>query len=208
MDSEGHIIERKELAGVILEFLDVAIHEILYLRGVYPPELFIERKKYGETRVHVSRHPELNQYIRSVLESSRSYIEKGEADKIGLVILGPGDVALERYVFSVHFWADETMVSVSELERELRFTLARLSVLGHKMVDLPGGELSFAVLLYVNTDDILGTERDWCSAETETFRDMDSGITIIKSSTVGTLKMEIFAEQNMMHIAAAQGMNE
>ena len=45
MDAAG----AAKLDGVdlLLGFFEVAIHMILYIRGVYPPELFERRKKYG-----------------------------------------------------------------------------------------------------------------------------------------------------------------
>jgi hypothetical protein len=42
--------------------VEVCIHNILYVRQVYPVELFVKRKKYG-TPVFQSRHPDLNEYI-------------------------------------------------------------------------------------------------------------------------------------------------
>lgn len=56
--------------------VEVAIHTILYVRRVYPAELFVRRKKY-DTPVFQSRHPELNGYIAGVV--------KAVADEISVV---------------------------------------------------------------------------------------------------------------------------
>jgi mitotic spindle assembly checkpoint protein MAD2B len=46
----------------------VAIHTILYVRQVYPADLFVRRKKY-ETPVYQSRHPGLNEYIAGAMKA-------------------------------------------------------------------------------------------------------------------------------------------
>jgi len=46
----------------------VAIHTILYVRQVYPADLFVRRKKY-ETPVYQSRHPGLNEYIAGAVKA-------------------------------------------------------------------------------------------------------------------------------------------
>jgi mitotic spindle assembly checkpoint protein MAD2B len=46
----------------------VAIHTILYVRQIYPADLFVRRKKY-ETPVYQSRHPGLNEYIAGAVKA-------------------------------------------------------------------------------------------------------------------------------------------
>jgi hypothetical protein len=48
--------------------VEVAIHTILYVRQVYPADLFVRRKKY-ETPVYQSRHPGLNEYIAGAVKA-------------------------------------------------------------------------------------------------------------------------------------------
>jgi mitotic spindle assembly checkpoint protein MAD2B len=48
--------------------VEVAIHTILYVRQVYPPDIFVRRKKY-ETPVYQSRHPSLNEYISGAVKA-------------------------------------------------------------------------------------------------------------------------------------------
>lgn len=48
--------------------VEVAIHNILYVRQIYPVELFSRRKKY-DTPVWRSRHPELNEYISGAVKA-------------------------------------------------------------------------------------------------------------------------------------------
>lgn len=90
------------VADILCEFLEVAIHLILYVREVYPSGIFQKRKKYN-VPVQVQRkwsnkknvwlfthynvflflclfqmscHPELNQYIQDTLHCIKPLIEK------------------------------------------------------------------------------------------------------------------------------------
>lgn len=56
--------------------VEVAIHAILYVRQIYPPDLFVRRKKY-DMPVFQSRHPALNEYISGAV--------KATADELALV---------------------------------------------------------------------------------------------------------------------------
>lgn len=88
------------VADILCEFLEVAIHLILYVREVYPSGIFQKRKKYnvpvqvcvllprsgGEQCLmsnvcvlvcpQMSCHPELNQYIQDTLHCMKPLIEK------------------------------------------------------------------------------------------------------------------------------------
>lgn len=50
---------------IFSEFLEVAIHSILYNRELYPAGVFERRKKYN-VPVQICVHPEVNQYITQV----------------------------------------------------------------------------------------------------------------------------------------------
>jgi hypothetical protein len=59
-----------EIIGIInsLALVEVAIHTILYVRQIYPADLFVRRKKY-DTPVFRSRHPALNEYISGAVKA-------------------------------------------------------------------------------------------------------------------------------------------
>ena len=50
------------------QIVEVAIHTILYVRQIYPADLFVRRKKY-DTPVYQSRHPGLNDYISGAVKA-------------------------------------------------------------------------------------------------------------------------------------------
>ncbi|XP_021099028.1 mitotic spindle assembly checkpoint protein MAD2B isoform X3 [Heterocephalus glaber] len=81
------------VADVLCEFLEVAVHLILYVREVYPVGIFQKRKKYN-VPVQMSCHPELNQYIQDTLHCVKPLLEKfcpGWAITVSpAAVLGPG----------------------------------------------------------------------------------------------------------------------
>lgn len=50
------------LVDVLLEFFEALVHQILFVRELYSPELFERQRLYGIAVRH-SRHPDLNSYI-------------------------------------------------------------------------------------------------------------------------------------------------
>jgi mitotic spindle assembly checkpoint protein MAD2B len=58
------------LVSCFLEFLEVAVHTVLYTRNLYHKEAF-ERCRAFNTFTRRSRHPELNSYISSTISRLR-----------------------------------------------------------------------------------------------------------------------------------------
>eukprot|EP00961_Rhodomonas_salina_P073691 990379-Rhodomonas_salina.1 len=56
----------RDVSAVFCEFLEAATHTLLYIRNVYPPEIFDRRRKYN-VPVRQSRHKELNDYISGAI---------------------------------------------------------------------------------------------------------------------------------------------
>ncbi|KAJ3872705.1 spindle checkpoint protein [Lentinula edodes] len=146
----------------ITEFIEVAIHAILYVRQVYPAELFIRRKKY-DTPVFQSRHPALNAYISGAVKALGEELVNGNLDKVVIVIKNKEEKALERFMFSV-----ENMIQVEKFDKDIsvegamsslalgqyfRSFLVKLSMieaqLGQRYL---GDDVSFAILMELKDD--------------------------------------------------------
>eukprot|EP01117_Protostelium_nocturnum_P005780 TRINITY_DN2082_c0_g1_i3.p1 TRINITY_DN2082_c0_g1~~TRINITY_DN2082_c0_g1_i3.p1 ORF type:complete len:107 (+),score=15.94 TRINITY_DN2082_c0_g1_i3:68-388(+) len=54
--------QHHETLNVIVQFLEVAFHSILFCRKVYPPEIF-ERRRFMSVPVQMSVSTQLNDYI-------------------------------------------------------------------------------------------------------------------------------------------------
>lgn len=96
---------------VLSEFLGVALHELLYLRNIYPTETFSAFMYLG-MQVHAVRHTELSNYIEEFIQVAAPSLSRGLADALCLVIVEEGsqetqegqrntreEDVLERYVF-------------------------------------------------------------------------------------------------------------
>ncbi|XP_047582349.1 mitotic spindle assembly checkpoint protein MAD2B isoform X3 [Lutra lutra] len=88
------------VADVLCEFLEVAVHLILYVREVYPVGIFQKRKKYN-VPVQMSCHPELNQYIQDTLHCVKPLLEKNDVEKVVVVILDKEHRPVEKFVFEI-----------------------------------------------------------------------------------------------------------
>lgn len=154
----------------ITEFIEVAIHTILYVRQIYPADLFVRRKKY-DTPVFQSRHPALNEYISGtvkavsdelVLVSSyhqlhippavKFSIKQGNVDKVVVVIKDRNQVALERFIFSVQNMIEvesynkdtsvQDAMSSAKLAQYFRSFLIKLNMIESQLgvLELPTGD--------------------------------------------------------------------
>ena len=63
------------VVNMIGEFAECAIHSILYVRHIYPAVLFEQRRFHGVT-VWQSRHPDINSYIRRVVNNMKPLLEQ------------------------------------------------------------------------------------------------------------------------------------
>lgn len=87
-------------SDILIEFLEVALHNILYVRNIYPPSIFVRRKKYG-VPVQMSTHPYLNEYITECLKTIRDLLQKNEVRKVTVTFFNENQRAIERFVFDI-----------------------------------------------------------------------------------------------------------
>ena len=90
---------QEEVANVILSFIEVATHSLLFYRGLYPPSVFEKRKEYG-LACWMSRHPALNASIADSLAAAKPHLLRGTIESIVIVITERGR-AIEQYSFDV-----------------------------------------------------------------------------------------------------------
>ncbi|KAG1684991.1 hypothetical protein DVH05_009821 [Phytophthora capsici] len=79
---------KEQLTDLVLEFLEAAVHEFLcrFAWQVYPKESFEQRRLY-DVPIHMNRHPLLCEYIHSMLTGCRTWLLRGELEKLCVVIL-------------------------------------------------------------------------------------------------------------------------
>ncbi|KAI0068152.1 DNA-binding protein [Artomyces pyxidatus] len=156
MSSNASLTFNQTVRG-IAEFIEVAVHTILYVRQIYPAELFIRRKKY-DTPVFQSRHPGLNEYISGAVKAVAEELAQGNVDKVVVVIKDKEEVALERFIFSIQNMVDvesynketgvEGAMATSALAQYFRSFLVKLNMIESQLGELPHNEdNSFAIVL-------------------------------------------------------------
>uniref|UniRef100_A0A6I8MYP2 Mitotic spindle assembly checkpoint protein MAD2B n=1 Tax=Ornithorhynchus anatinus TaxID=9258 RepID=A0A6I8MYP2_ORNAN len=137
------------VADVLCEFLEVAVHLILYVREVYPIGIFQKRKKYN-VPVQMSCHPELNQYIQDTLHCVKPLLEKNDVEKVVVVILDKEHHPVERFVFEI---TQPPLLSISSdsllshVEQLLRAFILKISVCDAVLDHNPPG-CTFTVLVH------------------------------------------------------------
>ncbi|KAJ7786521.1 DNA-binding protein [Mycena metata] len=152
----------------ITEFIEVAIHTIIYVRQIYPADLFIRRKKY-DTPVFQSRHPALNDYISGAVKAIGEQLLTGNVEKIVVAIKDKEEVALERFIFSIDNMIQvegfntntsvENALSSAALGQYFRGFLVKLNMVESQLGQMYlGDDVSFSIAIELKADNVPGTK--------------------------------------------------
>ncbi|KAL2011184.1 hypothetical protein VTN00DRAFT_3902 [Thermoascus crustaceus] len=176
------------LAASFTNFLSVSIHQILFLRQVYPRATFLPVRAYNYP-VRQSRHPKVCDYINDAAIAVDTEILKGTITAVTVVISSlRTNQPLERYAFDLsglpRVPPGETNTTFEErsqdpprpgtnvdLEAQFRACLARLASACARLTPLPrDDEFGFTVCIEVREDALppAGTtqeEQTWVVAE-------------------------------------------
>ncbi|RPB05931.1 DNA-binding protein [Choiromyces venosus 120613-1] len=96
------------LLTALTDFLTVSVHTILYHRNIYPAEIFVKARKYSFP-VYQCRHERVCRWVGDAMRAVGGEIgkangvwnKKGNVATVSLILLSPGNVALERFVFNL-----------------------------------------------------------------------------------------------------------
>ncbi|KAJ5893747.1 hypothetical protein N7495_005438 [Penicillium taxi] len=185
------------LAASFTNFLTVSVHQILFLRSVYPRATFLPVRAYNYP-VRQSRHPKVCDYINDASIAVGTEILKGTITAVSIIISSlRSNQPLERYAFDLSGFprapAGEVNTTFEErsenlpttpvnantaptsvdLESQFRACLARLASACARLTPLPrDDEFSFTVCIEVREDALppAGTTREeqtWIVAEPE-----------------------------------------
>ncbi|XP_030448123.1 DNA polymerase zeta processivity subunit-like isoform X1 [Syzygium oleosum] len=128
MDRRDNQSPQGETARILVEFLEVAITSIVYLKRLYPSGAF-ERRRYLNLVVHRARHPQLRNYIQMSVSGLQPFIEKGLIERVAVVFFDMENVPLERFIFKLSVnQSYGSKVEDADLEFSLRSFLIKLSV--------------------------------------------------------------------------------
>lgn len=99
-------------ADLITEFFYYGLNQILYQRGIYPPETFKRYSKYGMTTL-VTTDTDVEKYLQSVLSQMNRWLHKCRLRRIAVVIASAAtNHVLERWAFDVALQHEHSQRSV------------------------------------------------------------------------------------------------
>nr|XP_010908765.1 DNA polymerase zeta processivity subunit [Elaeis guineensis] len=183
-----------ETARVVVEFLEVAITSIVFLKGFYPPGAF-ERRRYMNVVVHKARHPQLSNYIHSATSDLLPFIEKGLVERVTVIFYDKEHVPVERFVFKLNLnQSYSSKVEENSLEFALRAFLIKLTVAKPVTKPLPSGS-SWEITAYFRAlaQDDSKEARLWIPTDTKQWL-QPPHITPIKSMSSEPLKVHLYLE--------------
>lgn len=144
----------QSLLTAFSDFLIVAIHTILYERGLYPPETFLLTRAYNFP-VRQNRHPLVCKWIQDAVSAVHDQMLKGTVRRVVLVIYSDQQEVLERFLFDVERFPvvqekeaytefegessaeGEVKVNRVDVEEQLRATVRMLACCGARLGELP-----------------------------------------------------------------------
>ncbi|KAK0715506.1 DNA-binding protein [Lasiosphaeris hirsuta] len=97
-------------------FLTVAIHNILFYRGIYPAGTFLSTRAYN-LPVHQNRHPKVCDWIRDAASAVATQLANGQVSRIAVVIHSPLDPTPSLWASSPSLSPSEDVPPGSVLER-------------------------------------------------------------------------------------------
>ncbi|XP_050223578.1 DNA polymerase zeta processivity subunit [Mercurialis annua] len=184
-----------ETAKILVEFLEVAITSIVYVKGIYPTAAF-ERRRYLNVVVQRAKHPELRDYIHSAVTSLLPFIPKGLVERVAVVFFNNDCVPVERFIFKLTVSQSNGLtVEESGLEFSLRSFLMKLSVSSPLTQVLPNG-CRWEIISYFREIPEIGTSKDaelWIPTDTKQWQ-QPPRITPVKSMSSEPLCLQLYVE--------------
>lgn len=136
-------------SGLVTEFLEALIHQILFLRAIYDPQLF-ERHKLYNIAVRKAIHPGVVAYVSSLTSSMKAAIASGAVSKVVILLLDSKHRGVEKFVVDLKVVTPRKPINPVELQSALRGALLKLSMMDSHLRPLPPGS-TFTVMACTNS---------------------------------------------------------
>lgn len=197
-----------EYDKAIIECLEVFLHTVLYIRKLYPDEIFRRRKIYG-VPIYVSIYPALNDYLVMVLKTAKHLLSERKLEKLEIVFyrnLDIGEHRLESYCFEFDLLKDvgknEKDVHLYDFEDLVRKSLLQLEDRIRGVSRLPSNA-RFKLLLHTTRMAYMSLNEKPDLCEYLWFRDdvpTQKGIVeqkqILPLTAVDQIGMQLYMERN------------
>lgn len=157
-------VQLKGSIDIVIEFFNYGINSILYQRGLYPSDSFIQREKYGLPLL-MTTNAALKKYLDIILNQMRKFLETKNVHKIVIVILKlDTKEPVERWQFDVDLERTSGDVTMSEedmgqidrkvlkeIQEGIRGVIRQITASVTFLPTLEGSH-SFDILLYTDKD--------------------------------------------------------
>lgn len=162
MSNAPQSMQLKGSIDIVIEFFNYGINSILYQRGLYPSDTFIQREKYGLPLL-VTTNIELKKYLDVVLNQMRKFLETKNVHKIVIVILRVDTKEpVERWQFDVdldspnnnnlkHLTECDERKILKGIQEGIRGVIRQITASVTFLPTLEGSH-SFDILLYTDKD--------------------------------------------------------
>ena len=160
---------------VFVEFIEVVIHQVVFLMKIYPDSIFVNRRKFN-IPVKMSNHPWVNNYIDQVLETFKKNVESDNIDFDNIDIVVSNKTRDFRDKFRIEFNKLNSSIQripiyLHRIEMNLASIVMRLSsAVTSLQVDTREEEERewwVEVSTVVGGARQLMQDKEWCLAETE-----------------------------------------
>ncbi|CAN1836729.1 DNA polymerase zeta processivity subunit [Linum perenne] len=140
MENEENESAEEKIAKILVEFLEVAITSIIFLKRIYPAGAF-ERRRYMNAAVQIAAEPLLGDYIHSSVAALFPFIEKGLVDRVAVIFFNKDDnVVVEQFIFKLRTnLSSGTKIEEADFEFALRALLIKLPTSESLAKPLPPG---------------------------------------------------------------------
>ncbi|XP_057451135.1 DNA polymerase zeta processivity subunit-like [Lotus japonicus] len=184
-----------QTAQVLVEFLEVAITAVVFLKGVYPSGAF-ERRRYMNLVVQRACHPQLRYYIHATVSGLLPFLQKGIVERVAVIFFNSGNVPLEKFVFKLAMnQSYGSAVEEVDLESSLRSFLIKLSISESLTKELPP-DCRWEITAYFRSLPETGTNKEadlWIPTDTKQWQQPPL-ITPIKSMSCEPLCLQLYLE--------------
>ncbi|THH04850.1 hypothetical protein EW145_g5226 [Phellinidium pouzarii] len=146
--------------------IEVAMHTILYIRQIYPAELF-DRRRLFDIPVFQCIEPSINDYVSKAIKAVGEEIIEDNVSKV-IINIHKSDKPLEKFIFSFDRPKDSgspildpERIPLEVLQRQMRAMLLKLNTIDAQLLPLmASSNLSFSFMMELREENVHGFPED------------------------------------------------
>lgn len=152
-------MDSEDVTAIYVEAIEVILNHLLYIRGVYPAQIFKKRRVYN-TPVYIAAFPALNVYLGNVLRTVQHLLKEERQLRLEVIIYSEETECTESYMLDLQPVASQQQQLrqdqyLLEYEEQLRFALYKL---GERVKKLPKLSHSAKFKVHIHTTQAVFTK--------------------------------------------------